>query len=59
MKPVTNEDIYKHCRECIENNYDHWCNKYNANPARSLEKCLKDNFIHKKLNIHKKLKETE
>ena len=53
MKQITNEDIYKHCRECIENNYDHWCNKYDANPARSLEKCVKDNFIRKKL------KETE
>ncbi|MGM9946987.1 hypothetical protein [Floccifex sp.] len=34
----------KHCKNCIHNEFDHWCNVYDCNPFKALSICKTFNF---------------
>ena len=34
-----------HCRNCIHNSNDYWCDKYNCCPCSALTLCNEDKFF--------------
>lgn len=44
MITPTKDDWEKHCKDCIHNQKDHWCDEFNCNPYHALIFCGEDDF---------------
>lgn len=44
MMLPTKEDIEKHCRNCIHNTSEYWCDEYGVSPGLALIFCSENEF---------------
>lgn len=49
MMNPTRDDFDFHCKNCVNNRNNHWCDNYNCNPYHALIFCGEDNFLSKEV----------